>query len=52
VPIDITQGRYTREAVKGMIVRLGDRADAVAWLLAKAGGGASALTGPSATMTS
>ena len=33
MPIDITQGRYTREAAKGMIVRPEDRADAVARLI-------------------
>ena len=38
MPIYITQGRYTRDAVKGMIVRPEDRADAVSRLLAKAGG--------------
>jgi uncharacterized protein with GYD domain len=38
MPIYITQGRYTREAVKGMIARPEDRADAVARLLSKAGG--------------
>jgi uncharacterized protein with GYD domain len=38
MPIYITQGRYTREAVKGMVVRPEDRADAVGRLLAKAGG--------------
>ncbi len=38
MPIYITQGRYTREAVKGMIVRPEDRADAVSRLLSKAGG--------------
>jgi uncharacterized protein with GYD domain len=38
MPIYITQGRYTREAIKGMIVRPEDRADAVSRLLAKAGG--------------
>lgn len=38
MPIYITQGRYTREAVKGMIIKPEDRADAVARLLAKAGG--------------
>ena len=36
--IYITQGRYTRDAVKGMIVKPEDRADAVARLLSKAGG--------------
>jgi hypothetical protein len=30
MPIYITQGRYTREAIKGMIVKPEDRADAVA----------------------
>jgi uncharacterized protein with GYD domain len=38
MPTYITQGRYTREAVKGMIVRPEDRADAVSRLLSKAGG--------------
>jgi uncharacterized protein with GYD domain len=38
MPIYITQGRYSRDAVKGMIVRPEDRADAVARLLAKVGG--------------
>jgi uncharacterized protein with GYD domain len=38
MPIFITQGRYTREAIKGMVVSPEDRADAVARLLAKAGG--------------
>lgn len=38
MPIFITQGRYTREAVKGMIKRPEDRADAVSRLFAKAGG--------------
>ena len=38
MPIYITQGRYTREAVKGMIVRPEDRADAVSRLLSKVGG--------------
>jgi len=38
MPIYITQGRYTREAIKGMIVRPEDRAEAVSRLLAKAGG--------------
>jgi uncharacterized protein with GYD domain len=36
--IYITQGRYTREAIKGMVVKPEDRADAVSRLLAKAGG--------------
>ena len=38
MPIYITQGRYTREAIKGMITRPEDRADAVSRLLTKAGG--------------
>jgi uncharacterized protein with GYD domain len=38
MPTYITQGRYTREAIKGMIVRPEDRADAVARLLSKVGG--------------
>jgi uncharacterized protein with GYD domain len=38
MPIFITQGCYTREAVKGMITKPEDRADAVSRLLAKAGG--------------
>jgi uncharacterized protein with GYD domain len=38
MPIFITQGRYTREAIKGMIVRPEDRADAVSRLFARAGG--------------
>jgi uncharacterized protein with GYD domain len=38
MPIYITQGRYTRDAIKGMTARPEDRADAVSRLLAKAGG--------------
>ena len=38
MPIYITQGRYTRDAIKGMIVRPEDRADAVSRLISKAGG--------------
>ena len=38
MPIYITQGRYTREAIKGMLVRPEDRADAVSRLLTKVGG--------------
>jgi uncharacterized protein with GYD domain len=38
MPTYITQGRYTREAIKGMTMRPEDRADAVSRLLAKAGG--------------
>jgi uncharacterized protein with GYD domain len=38
MPIYITQGRYTREAIKGMMVQPEDRAEAVSRLLARAGG--------------
>jgi uncharacterized protein with GYD domain len=38
MPVFITQGRYTREAIKGMVVKPEDRADAVARLLARVGG--------------
>jgi uncharacterized protein with GYD domain len=38
MPVYITQGRYTREAIKGMIIRPEDRADAISRLLSKAGG--------------
>lgn len=38
MPIFITQGRYTRDAIKGMIVRPEDRAEAVSRLMSKAGG--------------
>ena len=38
MPIYMTQGRYTRDAIKGMIVRPEDRADAISRLLSKAGG--------------
>jgi hypothetical protein len=38
MPIYITQGRYTREAIKGMVVKPEDRADAVSRLFSKAGG--------------
>ena len=38
MPIYITQGRYTRDAVKGMIVKPEDRADAVGRAMTKAGG--------------
>jgi uncharacterized protein with GYD domain len=38
MPIYITQGRYSREAIKGMLVKPEDRADAVSRLLSKAGG--------------
>jgi len=32
MPIYITQGRYTRDAIKGMIIKPEDRADAVSRL--------------------
>ena len=38
MPIYITQGRYTREAIKGMVVKPEDRADQVSRLMSKAGG--------------
>ncbi len=38
MPIFITQGRYTRDAIKGMVVRPEDRSEAVARLLTKVGG--------------
>lgn len=38
MPIYITQGRYTRDAIKGMVVRPEDRAESVSRLLSKAGG--------------
>src|SRR6202158_4233017 len=38
MPIYITQGRYTRDAVKGMIVKPEDRADSIGRAMAKAGG--------------
>ena len=38
MPIYITQGRYTRDAIKGMTTRPEDRAEAVSRLLSKAGG--------------
>ena len=37
MPTFITQGRYSRDAIRGMIARPEDRADAVARLLSKAG---------------
>lgn len=50
MPIDITQGRYTRDAIKGMIVKPEDRADAVARLLSKIGVGCWVIILLSATM--
>jgi uncharacterized protein with GYD domain len=38
MPIFITQGRYTHEAIKGMVARPEDRAEALSRLFAKAGG--------------
>jgi uncharacterized protein with GYD domain len=38
MPIYITQGRYTREAIKGMIVKPEDRADQVSRMMSKVGG--------------
>lgn len=38
MPIYITQGRYTRDAVKGMLARPEDRADQISRLLSKVGG--------------
>jgi uncharacterized protein with GYD domain len=38
MPIYITQGRYTRDAVKGMLARPEDRAEQVSRLLSKVGG--------------
>ena len=38
MPIFITQGRYTRDAIKGMVTRPEDRADQVSRLISRAGG--------------
>jgi uncharacterized protein with GYD domain len=38
MPIYITQGRYTRDAIQGMLVKPEDRADAVSRALGKVGG--------------
>lgn len=38
MPTYITQGRFTRDAIKGMIVKPEDRADQVARLVSKVGG--------------
>src|SRR5476649_567565 len=38
MPIYITQGRYTRDAIKGMIVKPEDRSDKVGRLMSKVGG--------------
>ena len=39
MPIFITQGRYTREAIKGMIVKPEDRYEALSRHVARTGGG-------------
>ena len=38
MPTFITQGRYTRDAIKGMIVKPEDRAEALSRHMSKAGG--------------
>ena len=38
MPIYITQGRYTREAIKGMLTKPEDRAEALSRHVARAGG--------------
>ena len=38
MPLFITQGRFTQDAVKGMIAKPEDRAEAVSQLIAKGGG--------------
>jgi uncharacterized protein with GYD domain len=38
MPVFITQGRFTQDAVKGMMAKPEDRAEAVGQLFAKAGG--------------
>ena len=38
MPIFITQGRYTREAIKGMIVKPEDRYEALSRRVARTGG--------------
>jgi len=38
MPLFITQGRYTQDAVKGMLAKPEDRAEAVGQLFAKSGG--------------
>ena len=38
MPLFITQGRFTQDAVKGMLARPKDRAEAVSQLFAKSGG--------------
>jgi uncharacterized protein with GYD domain len=38
MPVYITQGRYTRDAIKGMLIKPEDRGEAVSRLVSKAGG--------------
>ena len=38
MPVFITQGRFTQDAIKGMIAKPEDRAEAVGQLFAKSGG--------------
>lgn len=38
MPVFITQGRYTQDAIKGMVAKPEDRAESVAQLFTKAGG--------------
>ena len=38
MPIFITQGRYTRDAIKGMVARPEDRAEQVSRLISRIGG--------------
>ena len=38
MPVFVTQGRYTRDALKGMLAKPEDRAESVAQVFAKAGG--------------
>lgn len=38
MPVFITQGRYTQDAIRGMMAKPEDRTEAVAQLFAKAGG--------------
>jgi uncharacterized protein with GYD domain len=38
MPIFITQGRYTRDAIKGMVARPEDRAEQVSRLISRVGG--------------
>ena len=38
MPLFITQGRYTQDAVKGMLAKPEDRAEPVSQLFAKSGG--------------